>query len=128
ENVALRWHADPATPSFTSDRFRVRQVLQNLIDNALRHTSHGEVTVSATPHDRRIRLEVADTGSGIPAEDLPHVFAPFRTGSRGPSGSGLGLYIVKRFCDTLGGEVRVASTVGRGTRFTVDLPTAPPAR
>jgi signal transduction histidine kinase len=65
---------------------------------------------------------------GIAAEDLPHVFAPFRTGSRGRTGSGLGLYIVKRFCETLGGEVSVASTLGSGTRFTVDLPTQLPLR
>jgi signal transduction histidine kinase len=126
--VALTWHADPATPAFQSDRFRVRQVLQNLIDNALRHTERGEVAVTAAPHDRRIRLQVSDTGSGIAAEDLPHVFAPFRTGALGRTGSGLGLYIVKRFCETLGGEVTVASTVGAGTRFTVDLPTVPPHR
>ncbi len=127
-DVALTWHADPATPPFKTDRFRVRQVLQNLIDNALRHTERGEVAVTAAPHDRRVRLQVSDTGTGIAAEDLPHVFAPFRTGSRGRTGSGLGLYIVKRFCATLGGEVSVTSTLGSGTRFTVDLPTEPPPR
>jgi signal transduction histidine kinase len=126
--VALTWHADPATPTLQSDRFRVRQVLQNLIDNALRHTERGEVAVTAAPHDRLVRLQVRDTGSGIAADDLPHVFAPFRTGSRGRTGSGLGLYIVKRFCESLGGQVSVDSTVGTGTRFTVDLPTHAPAR
>ena len=126
--VTLTWHADPATPPFKTDRFRVRQVLQNLIDNALRHTERGEVAVTAAPHDRRVRLQVSDTGTGIAAEDLPHIFAPFRTGSRGRTGSGLGLYIVKRFCETLGGEVSVTSTLGSGTRFTVDIPTEPPPR
>jgi signal transduction histidine kinase len=126
--VALRWHADPTTPTLRTDRFRVRQVLQNLIDNALRHTERGEVAVTAAPHHRLVRLQVSDTGSGIAADDLPHVFAPFRTGSRGRTGSGLGLYIVKRFCESLGGEVSVASTPGTGTRFTVDLPTQSPAR
>jgi signal transduction histidine kinase len=124
--VTLRWHADPTTPMLTSDRFRVRQVLQNLIDNALRHTERGEVAVTAVPHERRVRLEVTDTGVGIAADDLPHVFAPFRTGSRGRTGSGLGLYIVKRFAESLGGEVGVTSTPGVGTRFTVDLPTRAP--
>jgi signal transduction histidine kinase len=127
-DVALTWHADPATPALRSDRFRVRQVLQNLIDNALRHTERGEVAVTAAPHDRRVRLEVSDTGSGIAADDLPHVFSPFRTGSRGRTGSGLGLYIVKRFCESLGGQVSVASTPGTGTRFTIDLPTRSPSR
>jgi len=127
-DVALTWHADPATPPLCSDRFRVRQVLQNLIDNALRHTERGEVAVTAVPYDRRVRLQVSDTGCGIAAGDLPHVFAPFRTGSRGRTGSGLGLYIVKRFCESLGGDVSVASTPGTGTCFTIDLPTQSPPR
>lgn len=127
-DVALTWHVDPATPPFRSDRFRVRQLLQNLIDNALRHTERGAVSVTAEPRGSGVRLAVSDTGIGIAAEDLPHVFAPFRTGSRGSTGFGLGLYIVKRFCEALGGTIRVASDVGRGTRFTVDLPTELPAR
>lgn len=127
-DVALTWHADPATPPLCSDRFRVRQVLQNLIDNALRHTERGEVAVTAVPYDRRVRLQVSDTGCGIAAGDLPHVFAPFRIGSRGRTGSGLGLYIVKRFCESLGGDVSVASTPGTGTCFTIDLPTQSPPR
>jgi signal transduction histidine kinase len=127
-DVALTWHADPATPILHTDRFRVRQVLQNLIDNALRHTERGEVAVTAAPHEQRVRLQVSDTGTGIATEDLPYVFDPFRTGSRGRTGSGLGLYIVKRFCEALGGEVSVASTLGSGTRFTVDLPPQAPAR
>lgn len=122
--VALTWHVDAATPPLRSDRFRVRQVLQNLIDNALRHTERGEVAVTAAPHQRSVRLQVSDTGSGIAAVDLPHVFVPFRTGSMGRTGSGLGLYIVKRFCESLGGTVSVTSTVGSGTRFTIDLPSA----
>ncbi len=124
-DVTLRWHTDPATPVILSDRFRVRQVLQNLLDNALRHTERGEVAVTAAPHENRVRLEVSDTGCGIAPADLPHVFAAFRTGARGRTGSGLGLYIVKRFCESLGGNVEVASTPGSGTRFTVDLPTQP---
>ncbi len=122
-DVALTWHVDAATPALQSDRFRLRQVLQNLIDNALRHTERGEVAVTARPHERDVRLQVSDTGSGIATDDLPHVFAPFHTGSRGRTGSGLGLYIVKRFCESMGGRITVASTVGTGTRFTIDLPT-----
>ncbi len=124
-DVALTWHVDAATPPVCGDRFRVRQVLQNLIDNALRHTERGEVAVTAAPHEASIRVQVSDTGSGIHADDLPHLFSPFRTGREGRTGSGLGLYIVKRFCDSLGGHVSVASTIGTGTRFTIDLPTRP---
>lgn len=121
-DVALTWHVDAATPPVRGDRFRLRQVLQNLIDNALRHTERGQVAVTAGPHERSIRLQVSDTGSGIAADDLPHVFAPLYTGRQGRTGSGLGLYIVKRFCESLGGRVSVASTVGSGTQFTIDLP------
>jgi signal transduction histidine kinase len=123
-DVTLVWNVDPATPPLRSDRFRVRQILQNLVDNALRHTERGEVAVSATPYRGGVRLEVRDTGGGIAPDDLPHVFAPFRTGTRGRTGSGLGLYIVKRFTEALGGEVSVTSTVGAGTCFTIDLPPA----
>jgi signal transduction histidine kinase len=127
-DVALTWHVAAATPPLRSDRFRLRQVLQNLLDNALRHTERGEVAVTAAPHDGQVRLQVSDTGTGIAADDLPHVFTPFHTGSRGRTGSGLGLYIVKRFCESLGGQITVASTVGAGTRFTIDVPTHIPAR
>ena len=124
--VALTWHVDAATPRLHGDRFRVRQLLQNLIDNALRHTERGAVSVSAVPHAGTVRLQVADTGIGIAADDLPHVFAPFRTGNRGRTGTGLGLYIVKRFCESLGGRISVASTPGTGTCFTIDLPARTP--
>jgi signal transduction histidine kinase len=126
--VALTWYVDATTPLLHGDRFRLRQLLQNLVDNALRHTERGEVSVSAVPHEGAIRLQVTDTGVGIAADDLPHVFAPFRTGSRGRTGTGLGLYIVRRFCESLGGRISVASTPGTGTRFTIDLPVRAPAR
>jgi signal transduction histidine kinase len=125
--VRLAWYVDPATPTMRSDRFRVRQILQNLVDNALRFTERGEVAVAAAPHAGGVRLTVSDTGAGIAAGNLPHLFEIFRPGGAagGRAGTGCGLYLVKRFSESLGGRVAVDSTVGVGTRFTVDLPVAP---
>ncbi len=120
--VRLAWSVDPGVQPIKGDRFRIRQILQNLVDNALRFTDHGDVSVDALPHDGGVRLIVSDTGSGIDRAALPMLFEPFRSGSSERSGSGCGLYLVKRFSETLGGRVSVDSTPGRGTRFTVDLP------
>jgi len=124
DGVHLAWRVDPETPALRSDRFRVRQIVQNLVDNALRFTDRGQVSVDAGPHEGGVRLVVSDTGTGIDGGDLPYLFEPFRTGSRGGarSGTGCGLYLVKRFSESLGGRVAVASAPGRGTRFTIDLP------
>ena len=123
--VELAWHVDPAIPPMRSDRFRIRQILQNLVDNALRFTEHGSVSVAATAHEGGVRVTVSDTGPGIGSGDLPHLFEIFRpgmdTGRRGTS-TGCGLYLVKRFSESLGGRVAVDTAPGTGTRFTVDFP------
>lgn len=125
EGVELTWHVDPSLPAMHSDRFRIRQILQNLVDNALRFTERGTVSVAATPHEGGVRLTVADTGPGIGSGDLSHLFEPFRPGAgsvRPGGGTGCGLYLVKRFSESLRGRVAVESAPGKGTRFTVDLP------
>jgi signal transduction histidine kinase len=101
-------------------------VLTNLIGNAIKFTPRGgEVHVELTATAEGARITVADTGVGIPADELPHVFERFWRGAgtreRG-SGSGLGLSIVKRIVDMHEGRVQVVSTPGAGTRFTVLLP------
>lgn len=123
DGVELAWEIDPELPALRSDRFRVRQILQNLVDNALRFTEHGSVCVSAARANGGVQLTVSDTGPGIAASDVPHLFELFRPGAatRGAS-TGCGLYLVKRFSESLGGRVRVQSTPGEGTRFTIDLP------
>jgi len=126
--VRLDWRVDPEIPSLRGDRFRVRQILQNLLDNALRFTERGSVHVAATPYTGGVRLTVSDTGPGIGTGDLPHlfeVFRPGRGGARSGSGTGCGLYLVKRFSESLGGRITVDSTPGVGTRFTIDLPLGP---
>ena len=109
------------------DGDRLGQVLRNLLSNALRHTGPGgRVTVQVGRVDGVVRVEVADTGSGIAAEDLPHVFDRFyrgdRRGGRGERGAGLGLAIARQLVVAHGGDMTVASAPGTGTTFTVTLP------
>lgn len=126
--VQLAWHADPAIPPMRSDRFRIRQILQNLVDNALRFTEQGSVSVAAIAHEGGVRITVSDTGPGIGSGDLSHLFEIFRPGTdaaRHGTSTGCGLYLVKRFSESLGGRVAVDTAPGTGTRFTVDLPLCP---
>ncbi|XUL94393.1 sensor histidine kinase [Streptomyces galilaeus] len=114
-------------PELSGDPVRLRQVVGNLVSNALRHTpAGGSVTLRARRSGDQVAIEVADTGTGIPAEDLPRVFDRFwraeKSRNRRTGGSGLGLAIVRRLTEAHGGTVTVASTVGAGTVFTVRLP------
>ncbi len=125
EGVELAWRIDPELPLMHSDRFRIRQILQNLVDNALRFTERGSVRVSADRVDGGVRLTVRDTGPGIAPVDVPHLFELFRPGSASrASGTGCGLYLVKRYSESLGGHVGVDSRPGEGTCFTIELPLA----
>jgi len=109
----------------TGDPHRLEQALQNLASNALRHTPPGgTVTLSAERDGGLVRLRVADTGVGIPAEHQPHVFDRFYKAdqSRSQHGSGLGLSIVKAIVERHGGTVSVRSTPGVSTVFEISLP------
>ncbi len=124
DGVALEWRIDPELPSIRSDRFRVRQILQNLVDNALRFTRQGTVSVTADRVDGGVRLCVSDTGPGIAADEVPHLFELFRPGRNDAASTGCGLYLVKRFSESLGGRVAVRTAPGEGTSFSIDLPLA----
>lgn len=105
------------------------QLCRNLLSNAIRYTAPGgRVTVRLDREDDRIRLQVEDTGIGIPEAELPRVFEEFYRAAnardRVPTGTGLGLAIVRSVAEQHGGTVEVASEAGRGTRFTVELPAA----
>jgi two-component system, OmpR family, phosphate regulon sensor histidine kinase PhoR len=108
------------------DRERLRQVMTNLIDNALKYTdAGGSVTLRYAPLDESCAISVTDTGRGIPAEHIPRIFERFyrvdRDRSREVGGTGLGLSIVKHIVEAHGGTVRVESTVGKGSTFTFTL-------
>ena len=130
--VALTTRAAPRLPQLVVDPDRIGQVLGNLLDNALRHTpAGGEVTVTARSDQggRGVALVVTDTGDGIPAEHLPHVFERFyrvgRARDRAHGGSGIGLAIVKALTQAHGGSVTAASAgPDHGSTFTVALPAA----
>lgn len=120
-------------PPVLADPRRLRQVLVNLLENALRHTpADGRVTVRgrAVEAGRRVELAVVDTGTGIPADRLEEIFERFvrldPSRQRATGGAGLGLAIVRRWVEAQGGRVGVVSEEGRGARFWIRLPTATP--
>jgi two-component system phosphate regulon sensor histidine kinase PhoR len=118
---------DVSVASVETDRDRLRGVLENLVENALKYTPEGgRVTVAARPEGEVAVFEVADDGPGIAAEHLPRIFERFyrvdKARSRELGGTGLGLSIVKHLVESLGGAVSVSSEPGRGSRFVVRLP------
>jgi two-component system NtrC family sensor kinase len=121
--VAVVFEIDPELPTITSDRGQLQQVFLNILNNAVAAVPHGgkigiEIAREGADH---VSVTVADDGVGIPRENLERIFEPFFTTKDG-SGTGLGLSITYGIVKKLGGEIRVDSTVGEGTRFTVKLP------
>jgi signal transduction histidine kinase len=111
------------------DRNRIRQVLANLLDNAVKYTPHGgRVEIGAAPGDSGAILTVADTGVGIPPDELPHIWDRLYRGdkSRSTRGLGLGLSLVKAIVEAHGGRVSVDAQPGAGSRFELNLPFRPP--
>jgi len=116
------------------DRSRLEQALQNLVANAIRHTPNGgTVTVRASVESKGTHVSVEDTGPGIPSEHLDRVFDRFykvdqsRADTEIPSGSGLGLSIVRAIVTRHGGNISVANVPGGGARFEIVLPAAAPS-
>jgi signal transduction histidine kinase/HAMP domain-containing protein len=128
--LILNWNYPPDLPMIVSDRLKLKQILTNLINNAIKFTDEGSVTISlrALNGGQGVEFQVADTGPGIPDDLIPVVFDKFRqldsSTTRNHSGAGLGLYIVKTFTELLGGTISVQSKVGEGTVFTVRLSAA----
>ena len=129
KDVTVVWEYPPHLPVIVSDRMKLKQILTNLVNNALKFTDQGSVIVSFQLIDegRTLEFKVTDTGSGIPDDLLPFVFDKFRqidsTTTRHHSGAGLGLYIVRTFANLLEGSVDAHSKVGEGSVFVVRLPT-----
>ena len=128
KGIALDSRLEPGLPlQVMGDPLRVRQVLSNLVSNAIKFTERGGVTVTLAPSvDGRVLLTVRDTGIGIAADKLGQVFAPFSQAdsstTRNYGGTGLGLSIVSRLVDLMKGRISVQSEPGQGTLFQVELP------
>ncbi|HYD80267.1 MAG TPA: response regulator [Paucimonas sp.] len=128
KNLAFTVEADPgAPPMLTTDNGRLQQIMKNLISNALKFTQRGEVAVHAFPAGAgRIAFAVRDTGIGIPEHQQDFVFEAFRqadgTTSRTYGGTGLGLSISRELAHLLGGEIRLQSSPGQGSVFTLEIP------
>ena len=127
-DVSISLQVQPDLPLLDMDRTRIAQVVSNLLENALLHTPEGgQVNVSAIEVDGIIaRVTVADTGVGIPPEDLTEVFERFYRAdpsrTRATGGVGLGLTIAKQLVEAHGGTIYADSTLGHGSRFIFDLP------
>jgi len=126
EGVELEQDLDDGIGAVTTDKARVQQMLINLLSNAIKFTDRGRVTLTATRSSGQLVLSVADTGQGIPAEELPTLFDEYRqvqgSESTVQKGTGLGLSITKKFAELLGGSIRVESEFGKGSTFTVRVP------
>jgi two-component system phosphate regulon sensor histidine kinase PhoR len=120
-----------SSPPALADRRALEQVLQNQLDNAAKYTEPGgRIEVRVSGELGKVRIEVADTGIGIPERDRARVFERFyridKARSRDLGGTGLGLSIVKHLAQAMDGDVFVSSTEGVGTTFSIALPLAPP--
>lgn len=128
QQVHLELQAEPGLVSVWAHPEEMRRALVNLVDNALKYTpAGGRVTVFLAPRGQAIRVEVRDTGPGIPPEDLPHLFNRFYRGRNArPGGTGLGLAMVRAIVEAHHGRVGVSSRLGEGSRFWMEIPVRPP--
>ncbi len=115
------------TPAYfvKADPDHVREVTANLIENAIKYTKAGDVTVNVVGDDEHVEITITDTGIGIPQEDIAHLFQKFyrvdNTDTREIGGTGLGLYLCRRLVETMGGRLWVTSSYGKGSTFHVEL-------
>lgn len=129
KQVELSLETKEGVPLLKTDKIKVKEILSNIIFNAVKYTQQGKIEVAAFPLDggETVQIEVRDTGVGIPKEFLPVIFEPFRQvegSSAGIHGGvGLGLNIARRLLDLLHGEIKVESEVGKGSIFRITLPT-----
>jgi signal transduction histidine kinase len=126
KGIRLEHQFEAGAVRVSSDIDKARQILVNLLGNAVKFTDAGTVSVRLSRTHSAVRLDVHDTGIGIAEEELPRLFRPFAqvdTGlTRRHGGTGLGLYISRRLATLLGGHIEVASEPGMGSTFSVVLP------
>lgn len=125
KGLAFQIDVPAELPSVMVDRVQIERVISNLVINALRYTKQGEIRISAERRNRHVAVSVSDTGSGISAEYLPHIFDKFVQVPGAPTGgAGLGLAISKSIIEAHDGQISVQSEVGSGTTFTFTVPIA----
>jgi signal transduction histidine kinase len=124
--LAIAHHCPEDLPLIQADPERVEQIMVNLLDNAIRYTEEGTITVTVVPEPDRVWIRVKDTGMGIAQEDLPYVFERFwradRSRDRTSGGTGIGLTICRRLVEIQGGQIEVSSELGHGSEFRFWLP------
>ena len=128
KDVRLVWELRTDLPILSADRGKLRHILENLINNAIKFTDQGTVTISARflASKKAMEFKVADTGIGIPKELVPSIFERFRqldgSDTKAYGGVGLGLYIAKKYANLLGGTIHVESKLGQGSTFALRIP------
>ncbi len=126
KEISLNWNVPSRLPIVRTDGEKLKHILQNLINNAIKFTENGSVTISVQRLSNAMEFKVKDTGIGMPHDMLPSIFQMFRqldsSNTRSYGGSGVGLYIVKKFVDLLGGKIAVESILGKGSTFTITIP------
>ena len=127
KGLDLSAHIDPAMPALIeTDPTRLRQVIGNLVNNAIKFTEHGAVMVQVMPRGSMLRIAVRDTGIGIPQHKIPGLFEAFtqadQSTTRRFGGTGLGLAICRRLAEAMGGKLTATSELGKGSVFALDLP------
>jgi signal transduction histidine kinase len=130
KGVTLGLKIDPGATSVYADRTALQQILSNLLENAIRYTARGSVTISTSPAKGGVNLAVTDTGTGIAPEHLHRIFERFYRAdpgrARDAGGTGLGLAIVRHLVESHGGHVAARSTQGAGTTINLFFPTGQP--
>ncbi len=108
------------------DPDRLREVITNLFDNAVKYTPEGKISLGITGNDQVVQCYVKDTGPGIPADDLPHLFQKFyrvdNSATRTIGGTGLGLFICRKIVELYSGRIWAESELGKGSSFYINLP------
>ncbi len=128
QNIDIEKHLDPNLPPVTSDIQQLNHMFMNIILNAAQAMEgRGDLIIKTTslPEKEQVRIEISDTGPGIPDEILPQIFDPFFTTKQEGEGTGLGLSLVYGIVQNQGGEIKVQSTLGEGATFIIDLPIMP---
>ncbi len=125
-NKQIQIHYQPAQASLYSDELLFTRIVRNLVDNAVKYTQHGEIVISEVLTDQSYKLDIRDTGIGIPANELPRIFDEYhQVGNKrrdARQGLGLGLFITFRLCQLLGFKIEVSSVEGEGSCFSLIIP------